>query len=151
MESTGVCSRLLRVRRSLRRDPHPQGLSFDGHPVALTKTKAGLLSLGRKPFHVAGAQRFCCEVLLPVLEDEREGEELACSAQFPEQTANTEPRSWELGEWSSSALWYFQNGNLSYTCRGTLCDEEKAVEVVWEGEGDKPHTLSSPGHREKYS
>ena len=32
------------------------------------------------------------------LEDEREEEKRACSAQFPYKTRNAEPESWELGE-----------------------------------------------------
>lgn len=39
MESDGVCGHLLRVRGSLRRDPHPQALPFNGDPAALMKNK----------------------------------------------------------------------------------------------------------------
>lgn len=97
---------------------------------------------------MAGAPRFCWEVLPPVLEGEREGEELACSAQFPEETASIEPKtgSWVNGPHRPYGI--SKTGVLPKHA-GDLCDEDKAVEVVWEGEGDKPQTLGSPGHREK--
>ena len=49
------------------------------------------------------------------LEDEKKEDKCACSAQFPYKTRNTEPESWELGEWSSISLMVFPQENLSQT------------------------------------
>lgn len=116
----------VRVRGSLRRDPHLQALPLDGHPAALTKTKTRFPSLGRKPFHVAGARRsaavrLCCWCL----EDEREGKSSLALASF------SGTRELGAGLHGHRQL-YFQQGNLSKTCRGP-CAIERKQWGLWRG------------------
>lgn len=121
-ESDGVCSRLTRVRGSLRRDPHLQALPFDGHPAALTKTKTQLLSLGKKPFHAAGAPRSAAgKLCFWCLEGERERE-----------PASIEPGCWELTWMVIISFMVFPKRKSLHNMQETWCDREKAV-GVWEG------------------